>query len=65
MAIFQERFKEARIAKGITQYTIATHLGVTRSAVGMYETGVREPSLEKLIAIADLFDVTTDPVRTR
>ena len=52
--------KELRAQKGITQTDLAKSLGVSASAIGMYEQGRREPDNETLIAIANFFRVTTD-----
>ena len=57
MAVFMNRIKELRTARGWTQDELAERLGVSRSRVGMYETGRREPDFETLEAIADLFNV--------
>lgn len=57
MAAFMNRIKELRKANGWTQEELANKLGVSRSRVGMYETGQRKPDFETLEAIADLFNV--------
>ena len=57
MAAFMNRIKELRKANGWTQEELANKLGVSRSRVGMYETGQRKPDFEALEAIADLFNV--------
>lgn len=40
-----------------SQAELADKLGVSKSTVGMYELGKREPDFETLEAIADLFNV--------
>ncbi|MDO4325146.1 MAG: helix-turn-helix domain-containing protein [bacterium] len=60
MGSFQNIFKNMRVSSGYTQAEIAEKLGVSRSTIGMYETGAREPDFETLEAIADLFNVDTD-----
>lgn len=60
MGDFQNVFKQLRIASGYTQQEIAEKLGISRSTIGMYETGAREPDFETLEAIADFFNVDTD-----
>lgn len=45
---------------GLTQGELAERLAVSASAVGMYEQGRREPSGELLVAMAELFRVSTD-----
>lgn len=60
MGKFQTILKELRLSKGITQVELARLLGISRSAVGMYEGGSREPDFETLELIADYFNVDTD-----
>ena len=52
--------KELRKEKKVSQCDVATALGVTRSAYGNYELGVREPDYATLIKLADYFGVSTD-----
>ena len=49
-----------RIAKGWSQAELAKKIGVSASAVGMYEQGRREPSLGLAVRLAQEFGVTTD-----
>lgn len=60
MGDFNNIFKRLRIAAGLTQEELAQKLGITRSRVGMYETGKREPDFETLELIADFFNVDID-----
>lgn len=60
MVGFSTRFKQLRISKNITQDDIARQLNVSRSAIGMYEQGKREPDFGVLISIANFFDVDLD-----
>lgn len=63
MASFGERVRELRQKKSLTQAELAEALSdigedrITRSAVGMWETGNRVPKFEVLEAIADYFNV--------
>lgn len=57
MGKFQNVFKSLRIREGLTQGEIAEKLGVTRSAVGNWEQGKREPDFETAELIADFFNV--------
>jgi transcriptional regulator with XRE-family HTH domain len=57
MSKFQNAFKSLRTREGLTQGEIAEKLGVTRSAVGNWEQGNREPEFEMLELIADYFNV--------
>lgn len=44
----------------ISQIQLATYLGVNQNTVSQWETGAREPSLSKLIAMSELFGCTLD-----
>ncbi len=60
MASFGFIIKQLRKDKGITQDQLASLLKVSRSTIGMYETGNREPDFETCEAIADIFNVDMD-----
>ena len=49
-----------RISKGWSQAELARRIGVSTSAVGMYEQGRRGPSLGLLVRLAQELGVTTD-----
>ena len=49
-----------RISKGWSQAELARRIGVSTSAVGMYEQGRREPSLGLLVRLAKELGATTD-----
>lgn len=57
MGDFPNSFKHIRKKSGLTQQQLANKLGISRSAVGMYEKGEREPNFETLELIADTFNV--------
>lgn len=57
MGKFQTVFKSLRIRENLTQEEMALHLGVTRSAIGNWEQGNREPDFEMSEKIADYFNV--------
>lgn len=57
MSEFSKRLKTLRTDKQLTQEEVAIELGVSRSTLGMYETGKREPDFETLETIADFFNV--------
>lgn len=60
MGNFQNVFKQLRISSGLTQQEVANKLGISRSTIGMYETGAREPDYATLETIADFFNVDID-----
>ena len=49
--------KTMRLSRGMSQQDLADEVGVSRSAVGMWESGVREPNLDTIEALADVFNV--------
>ncbi len=49
-----------RIEKGLNQRELASLLGVSNGAVGMWETGKRQPDLDTIKKIAEFFKVPTD-----
>ena len=54
------RIAVLRRAKGWNQSDLAKKLGVSSSAVGMYEQGRRQPAADVLVKLAEIFEVTTD-----
>ncbi len=58
------RIAAMRKRAGMSQRELARRLGVSASAVGMYEQGRREPSAEKLVRLAQLLDVSVDYLLT-
>lgn len=60
MGNFCNIFKRLRTSSGLTQVEMAEKLGISRSTIGMYETGAREPDFETLEKIADYFNVDID-----
>lgn len=57
MAQFSDMLTYLRKRNNLSQQELADKLNITRSAIGMYETGRREPDFETLEAIADFFNV--------
>ena len=63
------RMRGARIAAlrrqaGMSQAELARQLGVSPSAVGMYEQGRREPSSDVLVQLGKIFGVSVDYILT-
>ena len=52
--------KEIRVKRNLTQQQVADHIGCSSVAYSRYENGNRQPSIETLIRLADLFSVTVD-----
>ena len=55
-----EKIRLLRSENKYTQKQLAELLDVSPSIVSGYETGERTPSLENLIALAQLYDCSTD-----
>ncbi|MCR61214.1 XRE family transcriptional regulator [Listeria monocytogenes] len=55
-----KRISELRNKKGISQLQLAKDLNVSRSTVSMWETNKRAIKNERIIQLADYFNVTTD-----
>lgn len=55
-----EKISELRNKKDLTQQALARSLGVTRSSVNAWEMGISIPSIEKLIDLAEFFQVSVD-----
>lgn len=56
--MLQIELKKLRDIKGISQQALAEALGVSQGAVGLWESGKREPNYKTLIRIADYFGVS-------
>ena len=57
---FNEKLKELRKSKGLTQEELAEKLFVSRTAISKWESGRGYPSLDSLKEIARFFSVTID-----
>ena len=60
MAQFGELLAELRQDRKMTQEDLAKILYVTSGTISNYENGVHLPDIDKLLNLADFFDVTTD-----
>lgn len=54
-----------RRRENLSQDELATRLGISRSSIGMYETGKREPELEILEMFADFYNVDMNTLTGR
>ena len=52
--------KEIRIKRNLTQQQVADNIGCSTVVYSRYENGIRQPSIETLLRLADLFGVTVD-----
>lgn len=60
MENFNENLKHYRTLSGLTQKSLADNLNITVRAYQRYESGEREPKLDVLIALADIFCISLD-----
>ena len=60
MVDFGNTLKTLRLREGMTQAQLAQKLGLTKSVISAYETGLRLPSYDILIYIAKIYSVSTD-----
>lgn len=51
------RIKTMRMSRGLTQQQLAEMINQSQSSITMYETGRREPEMDVLEALADVFNV--------
>ena len=58
------RIAALRRQKNMNQHELARSLGISSSAVGMYEQGRREPPLRLVVELARIFEVSTDYLLT-
>ncbi|WP_089967922.1 helix-turn-helix domain-containing protein [Lihuaxuella thermophila] len=58
--VFGEKLKTERKKKGWSQDELAKKLFVSRQSVSKWENGQNYPSIEIIIKLSDLFDVTID-----
>lgn len=57
---FHEKLKALRLKNGLTQDELGEKLYLSRTSISNYEIGKNEPNIETIIAISDLFNITTD-----
>ena len=60
MVDFGNVLKILRLKNNMTQAQLAQKLGLTKSVISAYETGLRLPSYDILIHISKIFNVSTD-----
>ena len=60
MVDFGNTLKTLRLRENMTQAQLAQKLGLTKSVISAYETGIRLPSYDILIHIAKIYNVSTD-----
>ena len=59
-ALFPSRLRELRERKGVSQAVLSAELGVSKSTVGLYETGDTLPDARTLRGIVEYFNISAD-----
>lgn len=59
------KLKELRAKRNLTQQQVADHIGCSSVVYSRYENGIRQPSIEVILRLADLFGVTVDALLGR
>lgn len=59
-AIFPSRLRDLRKEKGVSQEAVARKLGVSKSTIGLYETGGTLPDAKTLFNFAKYYGVSSD-----
>ena len=57
---FVSRLNELKASSGSTNKEIADYVGISVRALQFYLNGSKEPTLSKLISLADYFNVSLD-----
>ena len=65
MEAFRKNLIELRKINHLTQRQMAERLGIAQPSYIRYENGKAEPTLENLVKIADIFDVSIDSLLGR
>ena len=60
MNIFAQRIKELRISRNLTLKEVATNIEMSLMAYAHYEHGDRQPSIETINKLCDLYEVSAD-----
>jgi len=60
MKTSENRIREQRKAKGMTQVDLARALQIADTTLGYWERGIYEPSREMLLKMSEIFGVSVD-----
>jgi transcriptional regulator with XRE-family HTH domain len=55
-----KRIKDLRLARRISQEELAHRSGLSRTGMGLLETGKRWPRLDTLVSVAEGLNITVD-----
>ena len=62
--MLSDNIRNYRKANHMSQDELAEKLDVTRQSISLWETGQTQPSLDKIVALAKLFNISTDTLLT-
>ncbi len=62
--LLNENIRKYRKANYMSQDELAEKLEVTRQSISLWETGQTQPSLDNIVALAKLFNISTDDLLT-
>lgn len=62
---FSQNLRELRKVNSISQKELADKMSVSVKSISHWETKYTEPSLDQLITLANIFDITTDELLGR
>lgn len=65
MIKINDKLRQLRLSKNLTQEEIANVINIKQSSYSSYEIGRREPDLETLVKIADLYKISVDQLLGR
>ena len=57
---FSERLKDLRKQAGLTQVDVAEKLGISQPSYASWERGIKKPTQENLVKIAQVLNVSVD-----
>ena len=60
LSIFNNRLKELRTKKNLSQFQLAKRTGLTKTSINHLENGKCLPNANAIVTLAQLFGVTTD-----
>lgn len=58
--MFSKRLRELRTSLGLTQREFGVKSGISPASLSAYEQGIKKPSFDVILDIAQTFDVSTD-----
>lgn len=60
MKHYNDRLRELRQDRDLTQKEVAAHLGIDQRVYSTYETGIRSLPIEHLVKLCNYYEVSSD-----